>query len=433
VRRARAVRAGPDDGDLMHFRAATAQLAGMRGPDPADVTVPEDTALAALVLAGRGAARLFGVDAIGPTDATAVLGDLEAALAAARDQHLGLLEVQCLCLIGTAALTTGDHGRAAAAASAAATAAAAQGWQDSPWTAAAHAVLAHAFLAQAVPDRALQVAVEGLEIAPADQDPVLRFALRCARGGALCDLGDQPAGLLELQQAHAQLGGTPIPAHLAASAALLEHRAALLLGFPAAAASSMSRLTARGDAEAELSLMRAWSEAAAGSPGVARATVAPLLSGSVLPVLHSTLIEARLVEAWGAQRSSDQPAGRYALQAALTDAEPLDMVRPFAIASRGLRVLLVDQLGGVRDPSAFAFRCLAAGRPVREPLAAALSARERDVLAQLISLNNLGEIADGLAVSVNTVKSHVRAIYDKLGVNTRRTAVLTALEHDVLT
>jgi LuxR family maltose regulon positive regulatory protein len=36
-------------------------------------------------------------------------------------------------------------------------------------------------------------------------------------------------------------------------------------------------------------------------------------------------------------------------------------------------------------------------------------------------------------VSVNTVKSHVRAIYGKLGVSTRRAAVLTALEHAVLT
>jgi LuxR family maltose regulon positive regulatory protein len=55
------------------------------------------------------------------------------------------------------------------------------------------------------------------------------------------------------------------------------------------------------------------------------------------------------------------------------------------------------------------------------------------VLAQLVSLSNLGEIADGLDVSVNTVKSHVRAIYGKLGVNTRRTAVLTALERGLLT
>jgi LuxR family maltose regulon positive regulatory protein len=266
-----------------------------------------------------------------------------------------------------------------------------------------------------------------------DQDPVLRFALRCARGGALCDLGDRPAGLLELQQSQAELGGAPIPTQLAATAALLEHRAALLLGLPAAAASAMSRLAARGDAAAEVALMRAWSEAAAGSPGPARSTVAPLVNGDVLPALPSTLVEAWLVEAWGAQRSGDLPAGRHALQAALVPAELLDVVRPFAIAGQGVRVLLVDQLGGVRDPSAFAFRCLAAGPRVHEPLATQLSARERDVLAQLMSLSNLGEIADDLAVSVNTVKSHVRAIYGKLGVNTRRTAVLTALEHDVLT
>jgi LuxR family maltose regulon positive regulatory protein len=111
----------------------------------------------------------------------------------------------------------------------------------------------------------------------------------------------------------------------------------------------------------------------------------------------------------------------------------MDALRPFALAGHGLRVLLVDQLGGARDPAAFAFRCLAARRRVSQPAAPELSAREQDVLAQLISLSNLGEIADELEVSVNTIKSHVRAIYGKLGVNTRRTAVLTALERGLLT
>ena len=36
-------------------------------------------------------------------------------------------------------------------------------------------------------------------------------------------------------------------------------------------------------------------------------------------------------------------------------------------------------------------------------------------------------------MSVNTVKSHVRAIYGKLGVTTRRSAVLSAHEHGLLT
>jgi LuxR family maltose regulon positive regulatory protein len=433
VRRARAVQHGSGDLDLTYFRAATAEWAGADDPSLDPITPPGDTALAALTLAGRGVAQLSAISALDPAVARTVLDELEAALALTRDRHLGLLEVQCLCLIGTAALGIGDHKRAAAASWAAISAATAQGWHELAWTAAAHAVLAHAHLAQGFPAHALDVSIRGLAIAPAKQDPVIRFALRCARGGALCDGGDMPAGLLELQEAQAQMGGAPVPLPLAAWAALLEHRAALLLGLPAAAASSLGRLTDRSGAEAELALMHSWSEAAAGSPGAARATVAPLLNGNVRPALHSTSVEAWLVEAWGAQRLGDQPAGRHAVQAALVRAEPLDLVRPFAVAGRGLRVLLVDQLGGVRIPSTFAFRCLVAGRRPHEPLATPLSARERDVLAQLVSLSNLGEIADDLAVSVNTVKSHVRAIYGKLGVSSRRAAVLTALEHDVLT
>src|SRR3712207_8624115 len=47
--------------------------------------------------------------------------------------------------------------------------------------------------------------------------------------------------------------------------------------------------------------------------------------------------------------------------------------------------------GGV-DPSAFAFRCLSARQQVPRPPVTQLSAREQDVLAQLVSLSNLGEI-----------------------------------------
>jgi LuxR family transcriptional regulator, maltose regulon positive regulatory protein len=433
VRRASAIPTEPDDVDLAHFRAATERLAGMAAASPAEGPDPEDPALAALSLAGRGAARLLAAEAGTPTDSAATLDALEAALTVARNEHLGLLQVQCLCLISSAAWNAGDHRRAAAAAEEAIRAGAAHGWDHSPWTAGAHAVLAHAYLMRAAPSTALQVAVDGLGITPAATEPAVRFALRTARGGALFDLGHRPAGLLELQQAHAELGGATVPAHLAATAALLEHRAALFLDASAAATTSISRLAGRESAAAELTLMRAWSEAAAGSSLLARATVAPLLDGSLRPILAATVVEAWLVEVWGALRSGDRPGAREALQSALLLAEPLDALRPFALAGQGLRVLLVDQLGGARDPAAFAFRCLAARQRVQQPLTPQLSARERDVLAQLVSLSNLGEIADDLAVSVNTIKSHVRAIYGKLGVNTRRGAVLTALEHGLLT
>jgi LuxR family maltose regulon positive regulatory protein len=425
--------AGATDPDLDLLRTATSRLTGLDGPEPDLTALPPDRALAALTFAGRSAPRIFELAAGGPGGARAVLADLETALTLATEEHLTLLEVQCLCLIAGAAAVAGDQPRAVAAADGAIAAAGAAGWRDSPWTAAAYAVRAVAWLARASPDRALQASAKGLLVAPDDQDPVIRFTLRCSGAGSRADLGDRAPGLLELQEAHAELGGTSVPLPIAAWAALLEHRAALLLGFPAAVTTAASRLATRSDAAGELALMRAWSEASDGSAGAARATVAPLLAGDVRGAVPATLVEAWLIEVWAALRLGDRPTARRALQTALALAEPMDAVRPFALAGQGVRVLLVDQLGGAGNPAAFAYRCLAARRSGNRSTAPELSSRERDVLAQLVSLLNLGEIAEELEVSVNTVKSHVRAIYGKLGVSTRRTAVLAALERGLLT
>ena len=52
-----------------------------------------------------------------------------------------------------------------------------------------------------------------------------------------------------------------------------------------------------------------------------------------------------------------------------------------------------------------------------------LSDRERDVLRLLPTLLPNTEIAGELFVSVNTVKTHVKSIYRKLDVSSRREAV----------
>jgi LuxR family maltose regulon positive regulatory protein len=53
-----------------------------------------------------------------------------------------------------------------------------------------------------------------------------------------------------------------------------------------------------------------------------------------------------------------------------------------------------------------------------------LTGREHAVLLRLASAQSLDEVASEMSVSVNTVKTHVRAIYAKLGVNSRREAVV---------
>jgi len=52
-----------------------------------------------------------------------------------------------------------------------------------------------------------------------------------------------------------------------------------------------------------------------------------------------------------------------------------------------------------------------------------LSERELTVLRYLTSKLDATEIASALYISVNTVRSHIKAIYRKLGVATRADAV----------
>ena len=61
-----------------------------------------------------------------------------------------------------------------------------------------------------------------------------------------------------------------------------------------------------------------------------------------------------------------------------------------------------------------------------------LTERELEVLTHLPTLMSNVEIAAGLHLSVNTVKSHLKAVYRKLGVDGRRHAVLRARELELL-
>ena len=62
----------------------------------------------------------------------------------------------------------------------------------------------------------------------------------------------------------------------------------------------------------------------------------------------------------------------------------------------------------------------------RTELVEPLTPRERDVLRFLASRLTVHEIADELYLSVNTLKFHLKAIYRKLGVNSRAEAAEAA-------
>ncbi len=92
---------------------------------------------------------------------------------------------------------------------------------------------------------------------------------------------------------------------------------------------------------------------------------------------------------------------------------------------------LLEALRAVRDGGSYlssgvASRVMeiAAGRSSTSDLG--LTAREREILGLLTEGQRPGEIADGLFLSVKTVKNHLTSIYTKLGVETGAQAVAEA-------
>ena len=72
------------------------------------------------------------------------------------------------------------------------------------------------------------------------------------------------------------------------------------------------------------------------------------------------------------------------------------------------------------------------GHRPRPVLVDPLSVREREVLRLLGTELSGPEIARELVVSLNTVRTHTKNVYMKLGVNNRRAALRRARELDLL-
>ena len=127
----------------------------------------------------------------------------------------------------------------------------------------------------------------------------------------------------------------------------------------------------------------------------------------------------------------DRSAALQLLEDALLVAAPLGMRRPFLVEAAGLRTLLADRIEAGTAVAAFAVDLLRRmsgqhDRPLPASLVEALTEREQVVLRYLASTLSNAEIAAELYLSVNTVKTHQRMVYRKLGADGRRDAVRRA-------
>ena len=147
-------------------------------------------------------------------------------------------------------------------------------------------------------------------------------------------------------------------------------------------------------------------------------------------------LDALVVQTLARHGRGDTRGAIESLGRAIELAEPEGYVRVFADEGRPMAALVGEAARRRLAPSYLPLlqRALTPGRTIpRDGLAEALSERELEVLRLLATELSGPEIASQLVVSLNTVRSHTKAVFAKLGVSSRRAAVRRGRELDLLT
>ncbi|HEY1295496.1 MAG TPA: LuxR C-terminal-related transcriptional regulator [Chloroflexota bacterium] len=177
---------------------------------------------------------------------------------------------------------------------------------------------------------------------------------------------------------------------------------------------------------------------ATGSALEAAALLERLLDGAEQGGRGGSVIEILVLQALASQLRGGMAAALAPLERALTIAEPEGYVRVFVDDGAPMATLL--QLAAKRGIApGYVQRLLSAfgaaaedALPARQSLVEPLSERELEVLRLLASDLDGPEIASQLMVSLNTMRTHTKSIFSKLGVNSRRAAVRRAEELGLL-
>jgi LuxR family transcriptional regulator, maltose regulon positive regulatory protein len=173
-------------------------------------------------------------------------------------------------------------------------------------------------------------------------------------------------------------------------------------------------------------------------PHAAIAALAPVLDGSVRMGWRTWLVEAFLLEAIARDALGDEGAAERALERALDVAEPDGALLWFllhpvpGLLERQARHRTAHGALIAEIQSLLAGRNLASPPAGPRPPAEPLSDSELRVLRYLPTNLSAPEIAGELYVSRNTVKTHMRNLYAKLGTHRRAEAVARARDLGLL-
>lgn len=207
------------------------------------------------------------------------------------------------------------------------------------------------------------------------------------------------------------------------------------LGLPDEARATLDAISSEHERIDAIDLGRAAISLAEGDPAAALAALGDVQD--MMPPLGFpayALVEAHVLAGLAYVAVGDQNAAAAAAEAALAAAEPDRLIFPFAMYNAGELLDLLPRHQTAHGALLADVVDLLRGAPVprvdRERLQqlGELSRSELRVLRFLPTNLTRPEIARSIDVSVNTVNTHIRSIYSKLGVTDRSSAVRQARE-----
>jgi LuxR family transcriptional regulator, maltose regulon positive regulatory protein len=302
------------------------------------------------------------------------------------------------------------------------------GWTDEPAAGLAYVILGAMLAWQMRPGEAGPWVQRAERVLRAETEPAAVLGMYRARGVLELAHGRDADALAAFQTAE-RLGGRLTAPHmlLTPTRALILHTL-VRLGDVERAEQGLADLGERDRDRGEMRIAAAVLRLAKHDPRAATAALAPVLDGSAPVVWSAWLVEAFLLEAIAWDALGDPGAASRALERALDLAEPDGALLWFllhpvpGLLQRHARhhtahpALIADILGMLagQEPAP------SAGPP---PLLEPLSHSEIRVLRYLPTHLSAPQIASELHVSHNTVRTHMRHLYAKLGTHRRFEAV----------
>ncbi len=294
-----------------------------------------------------------------------------------------------------------------------------QGWADEIQSTSAWLSLALVHLQRGDVRSARRSLDEATLVLERRPDALLEVCRTLANARLLAEVGDAAAARSALGEARRRLDDLPSVPFLTDWCLLVRSELELADGSPSVVLDLLDPGSRLG-ATAPALVLRGRALLHDGQGEAALAEVEPLTAGGRPGVV---VIEAWVVTALAQESLRQDGAALTALTRALQAAEAEGWVRPFLSERERLAPLLERYRTVVMTPSPLVDRLLtpSAARAARD---VSLTDRELAVLQLLPSMMSNEQIARELFVSVNTVKVHLKSLYRKLGVSSRREAVM---------